>query len=489
MSQWAEIRHLHLVEGVPKKEISRRMELDVKTVRRAIERSSPPERQQAERRPRALDQYREKIESLLRADRRISAKRIGRLLEQEDQVVVKPRTLRHYVSEVRRELRSREAFVHRTHAPGKTLEVDFGETVAMIGGKRMRLKFLVATLPASNAYFAKAYPTERLECLLDGLNAAFRHFGGVTERVVIDNTSVAVREVRLGTERLETAGFAGYRGSLPIRVDFCAPGKGWEKGAVEGGVDYVRGNCFRPMATADTLDQLNQQILEELTIDQGRRRLDDGQLVDDALAEECKLLRPLPDRLPETCRLQHRSIDKFGHVREDYVRYSVPIEHAYKPAIVKLYHDRVEIVVDHEVVARHERSYDRGSLQLNPHHILPLLAKKHRAVDEATALLNWDLPPVFAELRAALSKVTRRADREWIEILQLIEQFGQGAVAQSARSAVDQGSPRLETIRLLLRSADQVVPQPSPVPVRDDLGLINVAEPDLAKYDELVAMS
>ena len=37
MSQWAEVRHLHLVEGVPKKEIARRLQLDVKTVRRAVD--------------------------------------------------------------------------------------------------------------------------------------------------------------------------------------------------------------------------------------------------------------------------------------------------------------------------------------------------------------------------------------------------------------------------------------------------------------------
>ena len=41
MTQWAEVRHLHLVEDVPKKEIARRLKLDVKTVRRAIGRSNP----------------------------------------------------------------------------------------------------------------------------------------------------------------------------------------------------------------------------------------------------------------------------------------------------------------------------------------------------------------------------------------------------------------------------------------------------------------
>ena len=44
MSQWAEIRHLHLVEKLLKKEIARRLKLDVKTVRRAIVRPTPPVR-------------------------------------------------------------------------------------------------------------------------------------------------------------------------------------------------------------------------------------------------------------------------------------------------------------------------------------------------------------------------------------------------------------------------------------------------------------
>jgi hypothetical protein len=42
MSQWAEIRHLACVELVPKKVIARRLGVDVKTVRRALQRAMPP---------------------------------------------------------------------------------------------------------------------------------------------------------------------------------------------------------------------------------------------------------------------------------------------------------------------------------------------------------------------------------------------------------------------------------------------------------------
>ena len=54
MTQWAEIRHLHLVEGVSKKQIARRLQLDIKTVRRALEQPTPPARASSPR-VRSLD--------------------------------------------------------------------------------------------------------------------------------------------------------------------------------------------------------------------------------------------------------------------------------------------------------------------------------------------------------------------------------------------------------------------------------------------------
>ena len=50
---------------------------------------------------------------------------------------------------------------------------DFGETWVDLAGAPCKVKYLVATLPYSNAYFAKAYPIERLESLLDGIESAF----------------------------------------------------------------------------------------------------------------------------------------------------------------------------------------------------------------------------------------------------------------------------------------------------------------------------
>ena len=193
MSQWAEIRHLHLVEGVPKKEIARRLKLDVKTLRRAIGRPTPPVRESPPR-PSSLDPGRKRIRQWLREEPRLTAKRIRRLLL-PTAGPVPAQTVRRYVAELRGAATRKEAFVHRSVRPGTTMEVDFGESWVDIAGVPCKVKYLVATLPFSNAYFAKAYAVERLESLLDGIESAFRYYKGVVDRVVLDNTSLAVKDV------------------------------------------------------------------------------------------------------------------------------------------------------------------------------------------------------------------------------------------------------------------------------------------------------
>ena len=484
MSQWAEIRHMFLVDGVPKKEISRRFDLDIKTVRRAIEQAEAPQRQPSPR-PRLLDPWREDIRSWLLDDPKISAKRIGRLLAPKAGPLSQ-RTVRKYVARLRREISPREAFVHRTHAPGDTVEFDFGESWAVVADRLHKVKFCVAVLPASNACFAKAYPVERLECLLDGMACAFRYFGGVPRRAVLDNTSLAVKRVFSGPDREETQAFHAFRGGYPLHADFCAPAKGWEKGSVEGAVRYVRANAFRPRPEVESWEALNAHILQTLEEDLDARRHPDGRSVRQAWIAEREHLRPLPAHPPETCRVLSRVADKFGHVRVQRAHYSVPIEHAYRPVTVKLFHDQVRIAVADQVVAVHPRSFEEGTKVLDPLHVLSLLARKHRAIPEATALQDWQLPAVFSELREALRAETRKPDREWVRVLLLAKEFPLAAVAAAAEEALQRGSPRRETVEQLLRQRQGGAPwRAAPVPLHRPELALEVAPADLSSYDAL----
>ena len=209
----------------------------------------------------------------------------------------------------------KEAFVHRSLRPGTTMEVDFGESWVDITGVPSKVKYLVATLPFSNAYFAKAYRLERLESLLDGIESAFRYYGGVVERVVPDNTSLAVKDVLAGPDRVLTEAFEAFRGGYPFRAEFCAPAKGWEKGSVETGVKYVRNLVFRPRLAVESWAAVDATLLLKLEADLPMRHLDDRRTVEQALAPEREHLRPMPTHLPATCRVVARVADKFGHVR------------------------------------------------------------------------------------------------------------------------------------------------------------------------------
>lgn len=485
MSQWAEIRHMFLVDGVPKKQIARRLGVDVKTVRRAIEAAQAPKKRTSPERGYLLAPFRERIEGWLQAEPRITAKRIARLLEPEAGRL-RPRTVRRYVAKIRRRLFPREGFVHRTHPPGTTLEGDFFETWAEVGGELYKIKVFVAVLPASNTYFGKAYRLERLECLLDGLLSAMEYFGGVTDRAVLDNTGLAVKRVRRGREREETDLFHAFRGAFPLHVDFCAPGKGWEKGSVERGVRYLRDLVFRPRPSVGSMEELNALILAELEADAATRRLPDGRTAAEALEAEREHLRPLPSRRPETCRTVPCVVNKHGHVRIDCNTYSLPIEHAHGSAWGKIYHDRIEIAVGTEVVARHERRFGKGKSRLEPRHVLRLLEHKHRAVPEATALQSWDLPPAFHAIRNELRERTRKPDQEWVRILRLTEEHPLEDVTQAVEAALKAGTPRLETVRMLLRPPGERG-DTDPVPLRRaDLAGVKVAAPDLASYDHLV---
>ena len=372
-----------------------------------------------------LDPWRERITQWLREEPRLTAKRIRRLLLPMAGPLP-ARTVRWYVAGLRTATTRKEAFVHRSVLPGTTMEVDFGESWVDIVGVPCKVKYLVATLPFSNAYFAKAYPVERIESLLDGIESAFRYFGGLVDRLVLDNTSLAVKDVLAGRDRVQTEAFDAFRGGYPFRAEFCAPAKGWEKGSVEGGVKYVRNLVFRPRLAVESWAALNAAIITELEADLPMRHLDDGRSVEEALAQEREHLRAMPAHLPATCRVVARVADKFGHVHVDRVTYSVPIRHAYRPVWVKLYHDRVAIAVGAEVVAEHPRTFIRGAKVLDALHVLPLLERKHRAVAEATALLDWRLAPVWQRARAELAKHTRKPDQEWVRMLRLIRRLRDG---------------------------------------------------------------
>ena len=137
------------------------------------------------------------------------------------------------------------------HPPGHA-QVDFGEAVVEVGGRREKVAFFCLILPHSNVWFVKAYPRETTEAFLDGHVSAFAFLGGVPRSILYDNTTLAVARILGDGTRRRTQAFTHLQSHYLFRDRFGRPGKGNDKGKVEALVKTAR-RRFPPMDYADKL--------------------------------------------------------------------------------------------------------------------------------------------------------------------------------------------------------------------------------------------
>ena len=150
-------------------------------------------------------------------------------------------------------------FVPLVHPPGHG-QADFGEAVAVIGGEEGKVHVFCLDLPHSDACFVKAYPAERLEAFCDGHTAAFAFLGGVPRSILYDNTRLAVARILGDGMRQRTRGVAELRSHHLFLDRFGRPGKGNDKGKVEGLVGYARRNFLVPVPRVESFAALNAHL-------------------------------------------------------------------------------------------------------------------------------------------------------------------------------------------------------------------------------------
>ncbi len=162
--------------------------------------------------------------------------------------------VKDYVREHHR--RSQEMFVPLSYPPGQA-QCDFGEALVVIGGVEQKAHCFVIDLPHSDGCFVKAYPAETTEAFLDGHVSAFAFLGGIPRSILYDNTKLAVAKILGDGRRQRTRAFTELQSHYLFEDRFGRPGKGNDKGKVEGMVGYVRRNFLVPIPSFDSFDALN----------------------------------------------------------------------------------------------------------------------------------------------------------------------------------------------------------------------------------------
>src|SRR5215475_1739404 len=262
---YAQVRFAVQIEGMSRREAARRFGIDPRTVAKMLAFSLPPgyRRSRPPARPK-LDQFTGIIDMILSTDegrpkkQRHTAKRIFDRLRDEHGYAGGITIVKDYVRSHR--LRHREVFVPLRHDPGHA-QVDFGEALAEIAGVEHKIHFFAMDLPHSDACFVRAYPEETAEAFCDGHNAAFGFFGKVPRSILYDNTRLAVARILGGGERQRARVFSELQSHYVFADRFGRPGKGNDKGKVEGLIGYARRNFMVPIPVFASFEALNAHLL------------------------------------------------------------------------------------------------------------------------------------------------------------------------------------------------------------------------------------
>ena len=146
-----------------------------------------------------------------------------------------------------------------SHPPGHA-QCDFGEALVIIGGVEQKAHCFVLDLPHSDGCFVKAYPAETTEAFLDGHVSAFAFLGGVPQGILYDNTKMAVARILGDGRRKRTRAFTELQSHYLFDDRFGRPGKGNDKGKVEGMVGYMRRNFLAPVPSFESFEALNAHL-------------------------------------------------------------------------------------------------------------------------------------------------------------------------------------------------------------------------------------
>ena len=471
--------------GLGTRAIARRLGVHRRTVRAALAALRPGASGSGPRRGSVIDPHRGWLLARLQQYPELSAVRLfGQL--QERGYAGGYGIVKRCVAELRP--RTKPAHLTLAFAPGECAQVDWGVWRAIeVPGGRRRLSFFVMVLCHSRMLYAELFPGEALEHWLQAHQNAFAAFGGVPDRVMVDNCKTAVLRPRRGGAPAElNPAYAEFARHCGFQVSPCNVRRPNEKGRVESAVGYIRtgflaGREPGPLATlapalADWLDNTANQRLHATT---GRRP---RELFEEA---ERAALRPLPAG-PYACRqTQAAAADSRFRVTVDSNRYSVPNSAASRRVVVHRYADRIVI---HDpggaLLADHPRHYGRKQEVADPEHERALVLSMRHARDKRRLERFLALGPDAAAYLAGLRE--KRPDwRSHIDRANaLAEIHGHDALRRALADARESAAFSAEYLHNLLDARHRLHPDPGPLHVtrRADLLDLEIPEPDLSRY-------
>ena len=386
-----QVRALHALKWGSKR-IAKEVGIARNSVRRYLRGGIDAEKQVRPKARRLSDEQVALASELLDGPAEGNGPVVRRLLA-EKEIEVPLRTLQRALALRRKEKRAAAlATVRFETAPGEQMQIDFGEKLVQIAASVVRVFFFVAVLGYSRRIFVRASLSQRQDDWREGLAGAFRRFGGVTKRILIDRAgALVVGEDRPSGKAKVHPAFAAFCEDWGVEVTACRPYRARTKGKTESGVGYVKRNAIAKISF-DSFAALEAHLERWMVEADARVHGTTHERPCDRFEAECDALLSLPER--PVCirerRLQ-RSVASDCFVDVDTIRYSVPFRLVRRRVEVLVLEHDVKIFDGAELVAQHQRCFEPHTRVADPAHLDGIFRRRDDADTREKTPLTRDL--------------------------------------------------------------------------------------------------
>jgi transposase len=483
----AEILRLYNAEGWRRNTIARQLGIHHSSIDRVLNRNGVPVKPTRTRKVK-VDKYLPFIEKTLEKYPKLNATRLFHMVKERGYSGGVDH-FRDIVARLRPAPKG-EAYLRLATLPGEQAQCDWAHFGKLkVGNAERRLLAFVLVLSWSRRIFLRFYFGDSTANFLRGHADAFEQWQAVPREILYDNLKSAVLErsgdaIHFNPDLLSLA--AHYRFApkpVPVR-------RANEKGRVERAIRYVRSNFFAGREFKDIHD-LNRQAQEWCTSEARERACpqDRSLTVQAAFEQEKTNMLPLPLAPFPVYDRKIIKIGKTPYARFDLNDYSVPHTFAYRDLVLEATLETVSLSDGSQIVAVHDRSFNKGQQIEDPDHIRDLWerkheSRKHRALDR----LRWVAPSAeqfflrAAERGSNLGRLTQTLTR-------LLDLYGASEIEAALDEALQRGLIHSNAIQEILERRRGAKGLPPPVPMQFSqraISELRVVPKNLDKYNNLI---
>ena len=360
----------------------------------------------------------------------------------------------------------------RVHCePGEEMQVDFGSIGQIYDPKSGRIRtgyVFVATLSYSRHQYAEIVLDQKTDTWVKLHQHAFTFFGGVPQRVVLDNLKAAIIEA-LVIDPIVGETYRKLAQHYHFLISPNRPRTPQHKGKVENGVNYVKRSFFAGQEFVD-IESANQHLMRWVMDVAGVREHGTTHQIPLRVFREVEqeALLELPDEEFDLYEIREAKVHNDCHIVIDGSYYSVSHQFVGTKVEVHIHQRVVEIYAKHQLIRTHLRATQKGQWRTEmedypPYKAEYLLKTPQYCLTEAMKIG----PKTYEVVSHLLGDRPLYRLRSVQSILGLAKSVGENRLEAACARALYFGDPQYRRIKDILNAAldceplpDQIIPEP-----------------------------